>query len=364
MRRTKASRMLLEPVGSPVITDIYQRRSGRSGDDRSYSRVFSMIEELLPNLYRIKVPLPASPLKFLNSYAIHGGERWLIIDTGMNREECLTVMNNSLAELDVDLKKTDFFITHIHADHAGLVGTLATENATVFFNQKESQMMYQMNRWQELYFDFYHAVGFPEDELKEAIEGHPGRRFGLRKRFDFNILKEGDILPCGDFQFRVIETPGHSPGHLCLYEGEKQVLVCGDHILFDITPNISYWHELDNSLKDYLDNLQKVYPLEVKLLLPGHRSLIHDHRKRINELREHHRNRLNEVIAALADGEKDAYHIAPCITWDIAIDSWAEFPPPQKWFAFGETLAHVIYLEREGRVRRISRDGRITFALN
>jgi hypothetical protein len=79
--------------------------------------------------------------------------------------------------------------------------------------------------------------------------------------------------------------------------------------------------------------------------------LIHDLHKRIRELHEHHRDRLNEVLAALRDGPKTAIQIAPAITWDITFKRWEEFPPAQKWFAFGETLAHLRFLGNEGKVR-------------
>ena len=83
-----------------------------------------MIEEILANLYKIEIPLPESPLKALNSYVIKNSERNLIIDTGWNQEECMNAMQTGLKELGVDLRKTDFFITHLHADHLGLVSTL------------------------------------------------------------------------------------------------------------------------------------------------------------------------------------------------------------------------------------------------
>jgi glyoxylase-like metal-dependent hydrolase (beta-lactamase superfamily II) len=90
-----------------------------------------MIEELLTDLYRVEIPLPRSPLKALNSYIVKGNGRFLIIDTGMNREECLRPMRSALQKLDIDLNKTDFFITHLHADHSGLVGVLATDTSKI-----------------------------------------------------------------------------------------------------------------------------------------------------------------------------------------------------------------------------------------
>ena len=69
-----------------------------------------MIEEILPNLYRIEVPLPRNPLQAVNSYVIKAKGQSLIIDTGMNRRECMDVMSSGLKELNVDLKKADFLL--------------------------------------------------------------------------------------------------------------------------------------------------------------------------------------------------------------------------------------------------------------
>jgi glyoxylase-like metal-dependent hydrolase (beta-lactamase superfamily II) len=324
-----------------------------------------MIEELLPDLYRVEIPLPKSPLRALNSYVVKGRERFLIIDTGMNREECLRTMRSALQELDVDLNRTDFFITHLHADHSGLVGTLATDTSKVYFNKPEaSSVAFQGSKdyWKGL-FVFYHSNGFPEDEIRKVREGHPGYMYSLTRQINLTVTEEGDEIGVGDYLFRCIETPGHSPGHTCLYEASKKVLVCGDHILFDITPNITYWKQLENPLKQYLTNLEKVYTLDVNLVLPGHRSIWNDHRKRIMELQEHHRNRLNEVLFALEDGGKTAWEVAPYINWDIDCNSWEEFPPVQKWFAVGETIAHLDYLAADGRARKDTRNHKVLYSL-
>ena len=325
------------------------------------------IEEISRNMYKMEIPLPKSPLKALNSYLIKAEGRFLIIDTGWNRQECRDEMLSSLKLLNVDLSKTDFFITHLHADHLGLVATLATDTSTVYFNQKETSMINSESsewerRWQE--FDtFYIRNGFPEDELKKSMENHPGRQYNLKKRLDFRILKEGDTIQIGEYYFRCIETPGHSPGHMCLYEPNKKILVAGDHILFDITPNIMFWLEMEDSLGEYLANLEKVYYLDVELVLPGHRNIWNDHRRRIKGLQEHHQARLKEVIAALESGGKTAFQVAPYITWDIDYRSWELFPAGQKWFAVGETLAHLKYLEKQGMVRRETQENRMLFSL-
>jgi len=325
-----------------------------------------MIEELLPGLYRVEIPLPRSPLKALNSYVVKGGERFLIIDTGMNREECLNPTLSALQKLDIDLNRTDFFITHLHADHSGLVGKLATDTSKIYFNKTEASFInFQPSEdyWAK-HFVFYAANGFPEDEMKRVWEGHPGYRYSSRRKIEFTPMVEGDEIEAGDYLFRCIETPGHSPGHMCLYEADKKVLVCGDHILFDITPNITHWEQLENSLDHYLKNLEKVYTLEVDLVLPGHRNIWNDHRKRITELQEHHRNRLNEALLALEGGGKTAWDVAPYITWDIEFNSWQEFPSVQKFFAIGETIAHLDYLVLNGRARREMKNNKTLYSLS
>jgi glyoxylase-like metal-dependent hydrolase (beta-lactamase superfamily II) len=325
-----------------------------------------MFEEILHNLYRIEIPLPNSPLKTLNSYLIKGGERFLLVDTGMNRKECYDEMSSNLAKLEVDLGRTDFFITHLHVDHLGLVEKLAKETSTVYFNRIEAAMVsdgsLKEEGWQQT-DKIYLANGFPPDEFKLSMESHPRRRYGLTRHIDFCILGDGDTIKAGEYSFKCIETHGHSPGHMSLYDIDKKILIAGDHILFDITPNIQFWYNMPNPLGAYLTNLDRIYNLEVKLVLPGHRSIMNDHKKRIDELKIHHRNRLNEVIVALQDGAKTAYQVAPYITWDFKYESWELFPPQQKWFAFGETLSHLKYLEKKGIVREGTRDDNIIFSL-
>ena len=326
-----------------------------------------MIEEIVPNLYRTEIPLPKSPLKWLNSYIVRGRDRFLIIDTGFNREECQNEMNASLRKLGVDLNKTDLFITHLHVDHIGLTGTLATDNSKVYFNEKEARQVNALcnswaAHWQKL-LDVYVANGFPAEGALVSMENHPARKYGLKRGIAFSVVEDGDVIEVGDFHFKCVSTPGHSPGHMCLYEPDKKILVAGDHILFDITPNITYWLEMDDPLNEYLTNLEKVQALDVQIVLPGHRRLVHDLHERIKELQKHHHDRLNEVLTALSEGTKTALQIAPRITWDITAKSWEEFPPAQKWFAFGETLAHVRFLENKGKIRRQSQNGKILYSL-
>jgi len=326
-----------------------------------------MVEQILPDIYRIEIPLPASPLKALNSYVLTGGDRFLVVDTGWNREECLRAMLSGLKRLKVNLDRTDFFITHAHADHMGLAGELLRKGCRAYMGEADAAVLLTIRRGRKERIErlsaTYLSYGFPEPLLRKALENHPGLRFGPQEPLDFSALREGDRVDLGDHSFLCIETPGHSPGHMCLYEPNKKVLLSGDHILSDITPNITSWPEMKNSLGSYLASLEKVSKLDVDLVLPGHRRTLKDHRKRIAALREHHRNRLDEARRALEPGEKTAWEVAAQLTWDIDVPSWEGFPLVQKWFAVSEAAAHLRHLEVSGTVACTERNGKRLFSL-
>jgi glyoxylase-like metal-dependent hydrolase (beta-lactamase superfamily II) len=320
-----------------------------------------VIDEILPHIYRVEIPLPNNPLKETNSYFIKSGRRNLIIDTGMNRKECKSAMSAALRRLNVNLDETDFFITHLHVDHLGLVGELAGETSNVYFNAPDAAVLEVKDLW-ELAILFTRQHGFPESILNEAVKMHPAHKYSPKKPLGFKILKEGDTISAGDYLFRCVETPGHTRGHMCLYEAERKLFVSGDHILGDITPNISAWDDIENPLRDYLASLAKVYDMEIELVLPGHRSIVTDYRARIREIREHHRHRLAEVLRILkSHGVSSAYRVASEMEWDIIAENWNLFPMIQKWFATGEALAHLRYLELEGAVQSDLAGGKTIF---
>jgi glyoxylase-like metal-dependent hydrolase (beta-lactamase superfamily II) len=320
------------------------------------------VRELFPNLFQLEIPLPDSPLKGLNSYIVKAPDRNLIVDTGFNREECYKAMIEGLTHLGVDLHRTDFFITHLHADHLGLIDRLLKPGRTFYLGLTESYSL-QSWEWEPLVL---HAIlnGFPEDQARLSMTRHPGFRFGPKQLPEITSLKDGDPLSIGDFQFQCVETPGHTAGHTCLYEASKKIFLSGDQLLADITPNIQCWSNLENPLGNYIKSLERVSELSVDSVLPGHRRLIQDHRRRIGELKLHHEQRASEILTLLKAGPMNAFQIAAEMTWDIACDSWDEFPMAQKWFALGETIAHLRYLEELGRVQCLEDGGTALWSIS
>ncbi|OPX84517.1 MAG: hydroxyacylglutathione hydrolase [Pelotomaculum sp. PtaB.Bin104] len=326
-----------------------------------------MVENILENIFKIEIPLPNNPLQALNSYIIKGKDRTLVIDTGMNREECKTAMLDGLAEIGVSLKKIDFFITHMHTDHCGLVASLVKSFPMIYCSRPAATGIAALCRPE--YWDkakaIGHLIGFPEQELQYAIDNHPGNKYCPRGKMSFNILKDQDTLSVGGYNFTCIETPGHTKGHLCLYEPKAKLLFSGDHILADITPNISLGLTYENDLLlAYINNLDKISLLDTSLVLPGHRSLITNCKARIRELKKHHKLRSDEVLSILKNGSQNAYQVASQMTWDMTFETWEQFPVLQKWFACGEAMAHLKYLEEKQLIYKDEKEKAYYYSLS
>lgn len=324
-----------------------------------------MLEQILCNLYRLEIPLPGNPLKSVNSYVVKGQGRNLIIDTGLNRQECRDAMLRGLNELSVDLNKTDFFITHMHADHAALVPSLIIPGTRAYMSAVDAKAFssfFNIEQRVEILRANALRNGLPADAVQQVIKNHPAHKYAPERSVAFTIVEENARISIGDSNFVCIATPGHTMGHMCLYEPEKKILFSGDHILGDITPVISNWFGGDNVLAEFLSSLKKIAALPVGLVLPGHRNILSDCCNRIEKLIEHHRDRAAEVYAALANGPLTAYGIAARMTWGVTGKSFSEFPGPQKWFATGETIAHLRYLESEGYIKGETQGTRIIYS--
>lgn len=155
----------------------------------------AIVEEIASDLFKIELPLPNNPLKAVNCYLVVGQDRWLIVDTGMNQRVCRVTMHQALESLDVDLDRTDFFITHIHADHAGQVAVLAEENSKIYIGRKESGFVFTDSLWNQACRQA-RAHGFDTETLQKIRQTHPNRKFGFKgdAPVKFSKVSDGDII--------------------------------------------------------------------------------------------------------------------------------------------------------------------------
>ena len=312
-----------------------------------------MPEEVLKNIYRLPIPLPGNPLKELNAYLIKGKDRNLLIDTGFRQEACRRALFSELAELGLRPGEVDVLATHLHADHTGLTPDVAGEKGTVYisrpdariFDPKEDKTVY----WKGVERSFMNE-GFPEDLVIRIWDSNPAHSMSPPNNVPHVCLEDGDVLEAGGYRLRCLLMPGHTLGQMCFWMEEQGAMFLGDHVLFDITPNITAWPDMSDALGAYLDSLDRIRAYAPVRALPGHRGP-GELAERVDQLKEHHRRRLEEALKAVREHPgAGAYELAGHMTWKIRARSWADFPVAQKWFAVGECMSHLDRLIAEGRV--------------
>ncbi len=320
-----------------------------------------MIEKIMENIYRIEIPLPQNPLKALNSYFIRGTDRKLLIDTGFNRDECRTAMDQAIQELGFSMENTDIFVTHVHGDHSGLVGYLARPETQIYSGEFTKRGLGESSYLTQYFNELIKQSGLMEMGLAQDSSIHPGFRYRSEPVNNMTVVNDDTVIRVGDFDLQCVKTTGHAPDHICLYDKKRRLLFSGDHILGGITPNNTIWGTPWDIQVDYLDeyfkSLDKIEVLDIDLTLPAHREVLTNCHERITELKVHHHNRLNNVLDILGNKSLTAAQVASEMKWEINIKSWENFPLAQKLFATGEGLSHLTYLVFKGVLNKRLQNG-------
>ena len=323
------------------------------------------MRKIEPSLYLLEVELPKSPLKSVNCYFILGHKRHLLIDTAFNHETCELSILAQLGELGVTIEDTDIFVTHLHVDHSGLIARLKRPTNEIYASPQDKALIdgfQQPQRWGWV-ADNNELMGIPES-YKLRIEDHVAYRMRPDKIVDITTVSEGHKLSIGGFELEVIDLPGHTPGHIGLWESNRGYLFCGDHILSDISTNTTAW-DLDNDyLTMYRESLLKVRGMPTQKLFTAHRNPPKDTNARIDELLDHQHLRSRRVLEILGASPTamSVFEMALQMEWSIPVPL-LEAHPQQLWFACSETLAHLQSLWRSSQVTRSSQHGILYYSL-
>lgn len=306
-----------------------------------------------PEIYNIKIPLHGNPLRDLNIYVIVSDGEALFIDTGFRREDCRKPLLEGIRELGIPWERMRLFITHMHSDHAGQTDVFTSRGCPAYMNVTDIRWLKRMinGKGKSDISERLRQNGFPREELRQANRSNPMYAFAPLADLTLNPVTDGSRLRVGSLDVRVVQTGGHTPGHSCLYLEKAGILFSGDHILYDISPNITIWCGVADSLGAYIDSLKWVDELPFTIAYPAHRDLHPDPHGRIRELLAHHKARLNEAFGLVQEYPgSTGYEIGSRMKWSIRCSGWQDFPVTQKWFAVAEAMAHLDWLERRGKV--------------
>ncbi len=223
----------------------------------------------------------------VNSYLIVEEGEIYLIDTGY--EKTTDVILNSIHHLGMKPDNIKLIInTHSHIDHFG-----------------GNNLLKQLSG--------------------ASIAIHKFEAEKLQLDTSFNVLlQDNDVLNLGRRKLRVIHTPGHCTGQICIYEQNKGLLFSGDHIIEGTSTGTVYVGPPEGSVIDYIKSLEKVQALYLTMILPGHGNVISDPKLKIKEILEHHALRERQILDILTKGEKTADDIAEIIYKGLAVGRLAK----------------------------------------
>ncbi|MBS7619685.1 MBL fold metallo-hydrolase [Candidatus Bathyarchaeota archaeon] len=312
------------------------------------------------DICQFKIPLIRNPLKYTLTYFIKSQNT--LIDLGGESEEAKDALKRQLLAADSSLSKIEkVVLTHLHRDHSGLTNYLKeNSNATIYTHYVSRNYSIENNDLKELILKEFYMFGensiiFPKIILHQIQNKSSSRSEA------YVSLNDNDYLD-SDKRFQVIWTPGHAPEHICIYDNQLKILFSGDHVLPRITPHISlHINEKTNPLKDYIESLEKIKKLDIKLVLPAHESEFKDLEKRVEGIEKHHLSRLEEIKDTVRKGEKTVHQISSELSWKSS--PWGFMPFWIKHMAACETYAHLIYLRNRGDIYESIKNGRLYYKI-
>jgi len=307
-------------------------------------------------IYQLSIPVNSS-LRTINCYLLKDGTDAYLVDAAWPMEGTWEKLMELLQEADVEPSRlTGIILTHAHHDHVGYLERLqALTGAPVLLHPaEESAQTTALTRdpiSQATWQSWYERHGVPSQTGTTMLSSR-----SPHNRIDWTNprwLSPGEVVGIGSMNWEVVWTPGHSPGHICLLERNRRLLVTGDHVLPHESPNVSVRPNLAlNPLGSYIASLHELQTLPVDQGLPGHGEVFGDFQQVVRSLIDHHGARFSDILAALGPVPMDAYQVACQIPWVRRLKGFGELEPFDQFLAFGETLAHLECLVGWGKARK------------
>ncbi len=320
--------------------------------------------EVAPGVHRVPLPLPNDGLRAVNVYVLQTDDGLVLVDGGWAIPESRDLLARSLDSIGAsmaDIRR--FLVTHVHRDHytqavsvrrefGSQVGLGIGERPTLeLLNDPDRHPMSdQLGALRQL----------GAESIAEAIKKHFDEPRPYRSEWEMpdEWIEEGPLALAGGRTLDAVATPGHTSGHLVFHDVAGGLLFAGDHVLPTITPSIGFQPaQSPDPLGAFLRSLALVRARPDAQLLPAHGAVTPSVHARVDQLLEHHAQRLDETAAAAAHGATTAYEVAGVLRWTRRQHSLPDMDTFNQMLAVFETGAHLDLLALQGRLTLTVQDG-------
>jgi glyoxylase-like metal-dependent hydrolase (beta-lactamase superfamily II) len=332
-----------------------------------------------PGVFWLRMPLPFA-LDHINLWLLRdeldGVPGWTVVDCGIDNPPTRALWEQLFATVLDGLPVLRVVVTHMHPDHIGLAHWLCERwRRGAGAQAQDCRLWISGTDWAaaRLATQVDTAYGGAQAARFMALHGVTDaatlREVGERSNHfgglvpqvpkQYRRLMDGFDLRINGKAWRCISGYGHAPEHIALYNAQDSVLIGGDMVLPRISTNVSVLNlePESNPLQLYLDSLDRLRGLpQDTLVLPSHGRPFTGLHTRIDQLHEHHRLRLAEVLAACTAQAGSAADMLP-VMFKRQLDVH------QTTFALGESIAHLHLLLERGDLRRaLGADGVMRFS--
>jgi glyoxylase-like metal-dependent hydrolase (beta-lactamase superfamily II) len=322
------------------------------------------VAEVAEGIHRMALPLGIHGVPTVSAYLLRGDDRDTLVDCGIAAgvgggdpgpdgtaaiTAALTAVGSSLDRLE------RLVVTHAHIDHFGLAGEVVRRSGGELWMHRRTELDLAKYAEPDDAIDSRTLMladhGLFGPELTESSEGlrdwlpvmpsvaRPSR-----------LLDGGERFTAGGRTWEVVHTPGHSPGHVCLWNAQERLLCSGDHLLQVVSPPVTFERGFEpDPMGSYLESLDRVRDLAPELVLPGHGTPFRDGARRAEAIAAGKRRRLTQVLGLIED--------RPRTVAELTVDLYgsAQLTGSQRHFVTAEILAYLAYHEARRWVRRTRR---------
>ncbi|MFA8438656.1 MBL fold metallo-hydrolase [Pueribacillus sp. YX66] len=313
---------------------------------------------MIPNNIKIiPIIIPVkSPLKSVNFYLIKTDHSLLLIDAGMNIDDCWQGLNTTLAKHDFTLQDiTHIIITHHHVDHVGLINRIVENYQIPVYSHRFSVPRLRrdpeyLQKRIEFFADLYDKMGCGEAGEKQINY----LKNAAKKNTDQSITYElHHIEELSLNEFQIVETPGHAIDQIALYDETGKTLLSGDLLIEHISSNaLVEPDEFGNRMKTLVDHeasLKKIQALNIERVYPGHGQVIETPHDLIERRILGIENKANKFLALLEEKSLTASELAQQFYKDTYKKQFS--------LVMSEIIGHLDYLEHKGKVKKDFENG-------